>query len=222
MARTLDDNADRDGEHHSRCASCACRGARSCCSNSRARTAAPYTSLPHLQRCACAQKHPLLSDPKYTEKARETLLALAMDGQEITTAMLKKLKQDYYRKDYNAWLKWEKRAEHRRVRDEKDKAVLAGLVAAAAELGFESVGTLVRTLIQVEPPVRTLIQVEPRTSVDPRLRPCGADNNSEPLSPQPPALSLQPSVVSSPPPALGPQQSTPSPFTPSSLFRDHI
>ena len=204
-----------------------------------ARTAAPYTStVPSTAMCLCVRLQnthedpaPVRSDAKYTEKARKTLLAQAMHGVEPTKKELNKLKQQYFRKDYNAWLKRQERAAKRRVRDEEDEAVLAGIVAElearagaelGAELGFESFGTLVRTLIQVEPPVRTLIQVEPRTSVDPRLRPCGADNNSEPLSPQPPALSLQPSVVSSPPPALGPQQSTPSPFTPSSLYRDHI
>ena len=127
---------------------------------------------------------PVSSDAKYTEKARKTLLAQAMHGVEPTKKELNKLKQQYFRKDYNAWLKRQERAKKRRVRDKEDEAVLAGIVAElgaragavlGAELGCESFGTLVRTLIQVEPPVRTLIQVEPRTSVDPRLRPCGAD-----------------------------------------------
>ena len=170
---------------------------------------------------------PVSSDAKYTEKARKTLLEQAMDGVEPTIKELNKLKQQYFRKDNNAWLKRQERAKKRRVRDKEDEAVLAGIVAElgaragaelGAELGFESFGTLVRTLIQVEPPVRTLIQVEPRTSVDPRLRPCGADNNSEQLSSPLPAL-LSPSVLSSPAPALGPLPSTLSraAFTPSSL-----
>ena len=41
------------------------------------------------------------------------------------------------------------------------------------------------------------------TSVDPRLRPCGADINSESSSSPPPAL-LSPQARSSPPPALSP------------------
>ena len=204
-----------------------------------ARTAAPYTStVPSTAMCLCVRLQnthedpaPVRSEAKYTEKARKTLLAQAMHGVEPTKKELNKLKQQYFRKDYNAWLKRQeraaKRAAKRRVRDEEDEAVLAGIVAElgaragaelGAELGFESFGTLVRTLIQVEPPVRTLIQVEPRTSVDPRLRPCGADNNSEQLSSPLPAL-LSPSVLSSPAPALGPLPSTLSraAFTPSSL-----
>ena len=200
-----------------------------------ARTAAPYTStVPSTAMCLCVRLQnthedpaPVRSDAKYTEKARKTLLAQAMDGVEPTKKELNKLKQQYFRKDNNAWLKRQERAKKRRVRDKEDEAVLAGIVAElgaragaelGAELGFESFGTLVRTLIQVEPPVRTLIQVEPRTSVDPRLRPCGADNNSEQLSSPQPAL-LSPSVLSSPAPALGPLPSTLSraAFTPSSL-----
>ena len=75
---------------------------------------------------------PVRSDAKYTEKARKTLLAQAMHGVEPTKKELNKLKQQYFRKDYNAWLKRQERAKKRRVRDKEDEAVLAGIVA---ELG---------------------------------------------------------------------------------------
>ena len=54
------------------------------------------------------------------------------------------------------------------------------------------------------------------TSVDPRLRPCGADSNSESSSSPPPAL-LSPQARSSPPPALSPPPEL-SPFPLSSLM----
>ena len=75
---------------------------------------------------------PVSSDAKYTEKARKTLLEQAMDGVEPTIKELNKLKQQYFRKDSNAWLKRQERAKKRRVRDKEDEAVVAGIVA---ELG---------------------------------------------------------------------------------------
>ena len=68
--------------------------------------------------CLCVRlqnphEKPVRSDAKYTEKARKTLLALAMHGQQPTTGMLKKLKQEYYRKDYDAWKKRKSRLQER-------------------------------------------------------------------------------------------------------------
>ena len=83
--------------------------------------------------CLCVRlqnphEKPRKNDPKYTDKARKTLLALAMSRQALTLDMLRKLKQEYYRKDYNAWMKRQSRAIKRRARDEQDAAVLAELV----------------------------------------------------------------------------------------------
>ena len=105
-----------------------------------ARTAAPYTStVPSTAMCLCVRLQnthedpaPVRSDAKYTEKARKTLLAQAMHGVEPTKKELNKLKQQYFRKDSNAWRKRQERAKKRRVRDKEDEAVLAGIVA---ELG---------------------------------------------------------------------------------------
>ena len=70
--------------------------------------------------CLCVQlqdshEKPSKDDPKYTDQARNALLAKIMSGQEITMDMLRKEKQKCWRKDYNRWNKRHNRAKARRA-----------------------------------------------------------------------------------------------------------
>ena len=95
-----------------------------------ARTAAPYTYLPHhlpsTAMCLCVQlqdsheRPPSKDDPKYMDQARKALLAKMMFGQKITMRMLRKEAKKFHRKDYQKWNKQHNRAKKRHARDEED------------------------------------------------------------------------------------------------------